>query len=54
VVAGAARGRPAPLGAFRLVPIPQIEVVKDTGAGSHVATSEMASRAGVPVVEVER
>ena len=42
------------LALFASFPIPQIEVVKDTGAGSHVATSEMASRAGVPVVEVER
>ena len=41
------------LALFASFPIPQIEVVKDT-AGSHVATSEMASRAGVPVVEVGR
>ena len=42
------------LALFASFPIPQIEVVKDTAAGSHEATSDMASRAGVPVVEVER
>ena len=47
----AARHRPALFASF---PIPQIEVVKDPAAGSHVSTSELASRAGVPVVEVER
>ncbi len=47
----AARHRPALFASFS---IPQIEVVKDAAAGSHVTTSEMAFRAGVPVVEVER
>jgi hypothetical protein len=42
------------LALFASFPIPQIEVVKDTAAGSHVATSDMASRAGVPVVEVDQ
>jgi hypothetical protein len=47
----AARHRVALFASF---PIPQIEVVKDAAAGSHVATSQIASGAGVPVVEVER
>ena len=42
------------LALFASFPIPQIEVVKDNAAGSHVAISDMASRAGVPVVEVDR
>ena len=47
----AARHRPALFASF---PIPQIEVVKDDAGGSHVGTTETASRSGVPVVEVER
>jgi hypothetical protein len=42
------------LALFASFAIPQIEVVKDTAAGSHVATSDMASRAGVPVVDVDQ
>ncbi len=42
------------LALFASFPIPQIEVVKDHAAGSHVSTVATASRAGVPVVEVER
>ena len=42
------------LGLFASFPIPQIEVVKDGDAGSHLTTTKMASRAGVPVVEVDR
>ena len=42
------------LALFASFPIPQIEVVTDRAAGKHVATKNTASRAGVPVVEVER
>jgi hypothetical protein len=42
------------LAVFASFPIPQIEVVRDETGGSHVSTTEHASRAGVPVVEVER
>ena len=42
------------LGLFASFPIPQIEVVRDHAGGSHMGTIEHASRAGVPVVEVER
>jgi hypothetical protein len=42
------------LALFASFPIPQIEVVRDETGGSHVGTAELASRAGVPVVEVER
>ncbi len=42
------------LALFASFPIPQIEVVRDEAGGSHVSTAELASRAGVPVVEVER
>ena len=42
------------LALFASSPIPQIEVVKDDTARSHQGTIEQASRAGVPVVEVER
>jgi hypothetical protein len=47
---GAARHR---LALFASFPIPQLEVVRDETGGSHVSTTELASRAGVPVVEVE-
>jgi hypothetical protein len=39
---------------FASFPIPQIEVVRDEAAGSHVSAVEKASQAGVPVVEVDR
>jgi hypothetical protein len=42
------------LALFASFPIPQIEVVRDDAGGSHVTTTELASRADVPVVEVER
>jgi hypothetical protein len=42
------------LGLFASFPIGQIEVVRDDTGGSHVTTVDQASRAGVPVVEVER
>jgi hypothetical protein len=42
------------LALFASFPIPQIEVVTDRAAGKHVATKTATSRAGVPVVEVER
>jgi hypothetical protein len=42
------------LALFASFPIPQIEVVRDETSGSHQGTIEHASRAGVPVVEVER
>jgi hypothetical protein len=42
------------LALFASFPIPQIEVVRDESAGRHASTSELASRAGVPVVEVDR
>jgi hypothetical protein len=42
------------LALFASFPIPQIEVVTDRAGGKHVATKTAASRAGVPVVEVER
>jgi hypothetical protein len=42
------------LALFASFPIPQIEVVTDRGGGKHVATKNTVSRAGVPVVEVER
>ena len=42
------------LALFASFPIPQIEVVTDTAGGSHTGTIEMASRAGVPVVEVDQ
>ena len=42
------------LALFASFPIPQIEVVTDTGGSSHLATMELASKAGVPVIEVER
>jgi hypothetical protein len=42
------------LALFASFPIPQIEVVRDEATASHVGTIEMASRAGVPVMEVER
>jgi len=42
------------LAIFASFPIAQIEVVTDPAAGSHVHTIEKASKAGIPVVEVER
>ena len=42
------------LALFASFPISQIEVVTDREGASHVATVELASRAGVPVIEVER
>jgi hypothetical protein len=42
------------LALFASFPIPQIEVVRDHAGASHQSTAELASRAGVPVVEVER
>lgn len=42
------------LALFASFPIPQIEVVRDDAGGSHASTIATASRAGVPVVEVER
>ena len=42
------------LAIFASFPIAQIEVVPDPAAGSHVHTIEKASKAGIPVVEVER
>ena len=42
------------LALFASVAIPQIEVVRDEAGGSHVSAIDQASRAGVPVVEVER
>ena len=42
------------LALFASFPIPQIEVVRDDTAGSHVRTIERAAGAGVPVVEVEK
>lgn len=47
----AARHRLAMFASFSIA---QIEVVKDPSAGSHVSTTAIASRAGVPVVEVDR
>jgi hypothetical protein len=42
------------LALFASFPIPQIEVVRDEAGGSHVSTTELASRAGLAVVEVDR
>jgi hypothetical protein len=42
------------LALFASFTIPQIEVVRDETGGSHVSTNELASRAGLPVVEVDR
>jgi hypothetical protein len=42
------------LALFASFPIPQIEVVRDEAADSHVSTIEHASQAGVPVIEVEQ
>ena len=42
------------LALFASFPIPQIEVVRDQAGASHVGTTGLASRAGVPVVEVDR
>jgi len=42
------------LALFASFPIPQIEVVRDPVGGGHLATIELASKAGVPVIEVER
>lgn len=42
------------LALFSSFPIPQIEVVTDEAAGSHVSTMSLASRSHVPVLEVER
>jgi hypothetical protein len=42
------------LAAFASFPIAQIEVVSDPAGGSHADTIQAASRAGVPVVEVDR
>jgi hypothetical protein len=39
---------------FASLPIPQIEVVTDHLTRSHLRTVDKASRAGVPVVEVEQ
>lgn len=46
-----AQHRLAPFASF---PIPQIEVVTDKASGTHVSTVTLASRSGVPVIEVER
>lgn len=42
------------LALFASFPVVQIEVVKDDAADSHVSTTGLASRAGLPVVEVGR
>jgi hypothetical protein len=42
------------LALFASFPIPQIEVVRDPVAGSHSDTVSVASRSGLPIVEVER
>jgi hypothetical protein len=42
------------LALFASFPIPQIEVVTDPVASCHVEAIELASSAGVPVIEVER
>jgi hypothetical protein len=42
------------LALFASFSVPQIEIVRDEVGGTHVSTIERASRAGVPVVEVDR
>ena len=42
------------LALFASFPIPQIEVVSDPVGDSHLEMIEQASKAGVPVIEVER
>ena len=42
------------LAAFASFPIAQIEVVRDPAGGSHVRTIEAASKADVPIVEVDQ
>lgn len=42
------------LALFASFPVPQIEVVRDQVRNSHVSAIALASRAGGPVVEVER
>jgi hypothetical protein len=48
------RGAQHRLALFASFPIPQIEVVTDPVASCHVEAIELASSAGVPVIEVER
>jgi hypothetical protein len=42
------------LAIFAVFPIPQIEVIKDPTDGSHLETTERASTAGIPIVEVDQ